>query len=342
MTTSDSSATLKSWLGMNIPKLTDNNYRIWKELVTEVLLARDLMGYVNGDITEPDETEESDDKTQLKKWQQGNATASALIKGALSEGQLNHVVSIRNAKTAWDTLKTIHEADNRARIQSLLAEFIRFRVDTTIDEGASRLNRIQQEISNLDEKAKPSDDIKTETLLCGLKPEYDSVQVALDTAERGTFEEVVAKLRKAESRLKHRSNAENGHDTALVAKDNKDKQKGQQNKRKPFKGNCYNCGKPGHLKRECKAPPKQGSGSPNDSEQRAQLAEVKGSLTAEGETVTAWSVQTEAEAMQALEGLWCLDSGATAYMIYMREVFTEISPVEEETVVVVNEKKIKI
>ena len=41
------------------------------------------MGYVDGDIIEP---EESDDKTVLKKWQQGNATASALIKGALSEG----------------------------------------------------------------------------------------------------------------------------------------------------------------------------------------------------------------------------------------------------------------
>jgi len=106
MATSDSSATLKSWLGMNIPKLTDNNYRIWKELVTEVLLARDLMGYVNGDIIEP----KNDDKEQLKKWQQSNATASAVIKGALTGGQLNHVVSIRNAKVVWDTLKSVHQS----------------------------------------------------------------------------------------------------------------------------------------------------------------------------------------------------------------------------------------
>jgi len=164
---------------VDIPKLTDSNYRIWKELITEVLLAKDLMGYVDGDNVKPDD----DDKTALKKWQQGNATASALIKGALSEGQLNHVVSIRNAKVAWDTLKSIHQADNRARVQSLLAEFIRFRIDTTIDEGASRLNRLQQEINNLDDKAKPSDDIKIETLLCDLGPEYDTVQVALDAAE---------------------------------------------------------------------------------------------------------------------------------------------------------------
>jgi hypothetical protein len=66
-------------------------------------------------------------------------------------------------------------------VQSLLNEFIRFRIEITI-EGALRLNRIQQEISNLDEQAKPSDKIKTETLLCGLGPEYDLIQVALDSA----------------------------------------------------------------------------------------------------------------------------------------------------------------
>jgi hypothetical protein len=162
----ESSTTLKSWLGMNIPNLNDNNYRIWKALIGEILLARDLMGYVDGGLAEPRE----DDKDGLKKWKQGNATASAMIKGALTAGQLNHVVGTLNAKKVWDTLKTIHEANNEAGVQSLLNEFIRFRIETTIDEGASRLNRIQQEISNLDEQAKPSDKIKIKTLLCGLGP----------------------------------------------------------------------------------------------------------------------------------------------------------------------------
>src|SRR5271155_5709390 len=156
------STTLKSWLGMNIPKLNDNNYRIWKALMSEILLARDLIDYVNGSLAEP---EEEDDKKVLKKWQQGNATASATIKGALTPDQLDHVVGILDAKTVWDTLKIIHESNNEARVQLLLNEFIRFRIETTIDEGASRLNRIQQEISNLDAEAKPSNKIKTETLL---------------------------------------------------------------------------------------------------------------------------------------------------------------------------------
>ena len=200
----------------------------------------------DGSLTEPGER---DDKKELKKWQQGNATASATIKGALTPGQLNHVVSTLNAKEVWDTLKTIHEANNEARVQLLLNEFIRFRIETTIDEGASRLNRIQQEISNLDAEAAPSDKIKTEALLCGLGPEYDSIQVALDSATRGTFEEVVAKLRRAESRLTNRNDVKD-QETARIAENSR---KGQQ-KKKSKKGVCYRCGKPGHFKWERKAP----------------------------------------------------------------------------------------
>ena len=65
----------------------------------------------------------------------------------------------------WDTLKKIHQRDDHARVQSLLAEFIKFRLGTTIDEGASQLTRIQSEIGMLDSTSRPSDAIKTETLL---------------------------------------------------------------------------------------------------------------------------------------------------------------------------------
>src|SRR5271170_3543827 len=329
MATESSSTTLKSWLGMNIPKLNDSNYRIWKALMSEILLAKDLKEYVDGSLTEPDE---EDDKKVLKKWQQGNATASATIKGALTPGQLNHVVSTLNAKEVWDTLKTIHEANNEARVQLLLNEFIRFRIETTIDEGASRLNRIQQEISNLDAEVKPSDKIKTETLLCGLGPEYDSIQVALDSATRGTFEEVVAKLRRAESRLTNRNDMMNGQDTARIAENDRN---GQQKKKKTRKGVCYGCGKPGHFKRECRAP--QGDNPPGNSGQNAQLAQVDEG----GENAFAWTVTTEAKQAQQ-DDSWCLDSGATAHMTYMREAFTEISPAKEETVAIANGKNIRV
>lgn len=75
-------------------------------------------------------------------------------------------------------------------------------MDTTIDEGASRLIRLRSEIGTLDQASKPSDTIKTETLLAGLGPAYDPTLVALEAGSIAKFEDIVSRLRKAEMRLK--------------------------------------------------------------------------------------------------------------------------------------------
>ena len=113
-------------------------------------------------------------------------------------------MGMRNAKTVWDTLKRIHQTDDRARVQSLLAQFIRFRPgpNTIIDDSVSTLSRLQSEIGNLDSTSKPSDAIKIETLLASLGPVYESTLAGLDASDTVGFENVVAKLKRAETRLK--------------------------------------------------------------------------------------------------------------------------------------------
>ena len=55
----------------------------------------------------------------------------------------------------------------------------------------------------LDSALKPSDTIKTETLLAGLGPEYEVTLVGLDASSTTGFKEIVSRLRKAETRLKN-------------------------------------------------------------------------------------------------------------------------------------------
>jgi hypothetical protein len=54
----------------------------------------------------------------------------------------------------------------------------------------------------LDIASKPSDAIKTETLLAGLGPEYEATLVGLDASSTIGFKEIVSRLKKAETRLK--------------------------------------------------------------------------------------------------------------------------------------------
>ena len=181
---------------LQIPKLTTSNYKMWSELTTEALKGRAVWEYTQGEVARPEE------KDQFQIWVQNNAIASGIIKGTLSDSQLGHVMGIENAKDVWDTLKTIHQSDGTARVRSLLGEFMRYRLVTTIDDGASTLTRIQTEIGNLKPSSKPSEEMKIEALLASLGPEYEFIVAGIDVSDTTKYEDVVAKLRKAEARLK--------------------------------------------------------------------------------------------------------------------------------------------
>jgi hypothetical protein len=87
---------------LQVPKLTAINYKLWSELIIEGLEGRGVWDYTQGLIEEPS------DEDQKRIWRQNNAVAVGIIKGALSESQLGHVIGIRGAKEVWDTLKKIH------------------------------------------------------------------------------------------------------------------------------------------------------------------------------------------------------------------------------------------
>ena len=72
---------------------------------------------------------------------------------------------------------------------------MRYRLVTTIDDGESALTRIQNEIENLKVTSRPSEDMKIETLLPSIGAKYEfTVQTK--------YEDIVAKLRKAEAQAK--------------------------------------------------------------------------------------------------------------------------------------------
>ena len=95
----------------------------------------------------------------------------------------------------------------------------------------------------LDSASKPSDAIKTETLLAGLGPEYKVTLVGLDSSSTTGFKEIVSRLRKAQTKLKNQgiinTHGLNEARKTFIKNDSKKK-----------KGACFYYGTLGYFKKE--------------------------------------------------------------------------------------------
>jgi hypothetical protein len=109
--------------------------------------------------------------------------------------------------------------------------------------------------------------------------------------------------------------------------------------KKPFQGECFNCGKKGHIKAQCKSK-KQGQGpstgplaTPSGGRglspgPRERIADAKSAVEA------SWMAST-GPSYSSSKLLWIVDSGCSRHMTFCKEAFTEYSllsvPIEVNT-----------
>ena len=103
-----------------IEKLHNGNYYNWKVQVQMALIKEKVWGAMNGSTPRPSATTSKEKKSEtvtkaMEEWQTMNNNALMMILLAVSDSQLSHIRSCKNAADMWKKLANIHEGKGLVR-----------------------------------------------------------------------------------------------------------------------------------------------------------------------------------------------------------------------------------
>ena len=178
-----------------VPVLGSNNFLEWVDVLQDVLEGKGLWEYVEVSASDLEE----DEKTQKK----NSARALAIIKSTVNEEQRTHLLGLRSPKQALDKLRTIHQVPSEERVQRLLSEFHEFQWAGALDTSASKLTRLQLQITAARPEERPSDAAKKAVFVRSLPQEYQTTVFALRASgiAQMSYDEVIQRLKEVELSL---------------------------------------------------------------------------------------------------------------------------------------------
>ena len=188
--------------GINIPKLTRDNYRLWSKIMELYLKSRRLWKVVSGDVPKPPASQPK----HQEGWKVDNASAMAYILSNIETRQVDFVINCDTAKEQWDVLKTIHKPVGRSRLIPLSKRLYSYqvRLGSTIGQAAAEIRKLAWTIGEIESSMKPSDFTLALVLMSAVKGgRYEFAKSQLGEIEDLTFIDVLVKFKGVEESLRY-------------------------------------------------------------------------------------------------------------------------------------------
>ncbi|KAG6499850.1 hypothetical protein ZIOFF_039645 [Zingiber officinale] len=243
------------------------------------LQGQDLWEVVGGsEATQPAE----DANGILRKWKIKASKSMFALKITIEEEMLEHIRDAKTPKEVWDIFATLFSKKNDTRLQLLENELLSIaQCDKTIAQYFHKVKLIFREISELDPSAPIGEARIKRIIIHGLRPEYRGFIAAiqgwptqpslLEFENLLAGQEAMAKqmgglsLKDEEEALytnknkgnfkRHTGGSKKDGDKGKIYHGNGGSRPGGASKnygdRKKFSGECYNCGKVGHMAKDC-------------------------------------------------------------------------------------------
>jgi hypothetical protein len=259
--------------------------------------------------------------------------------GLCTSTVLDEILLLETAQEPWKTLKRNHEPTGKLQLSAKIIAFTGYEPPSggTILEVATRLNTLQADIAYIDPQEKPSDTLKTAIFfraVRALNPEFKPKLLQLELSGVKQWDAVVEHVAEFERHLSPRAPVE----TALKADASGGKRPTQG---RGFKGECYNCGKKGHMARQYKSPKKPVAiGAEGVSASTGPLPHpgVSRGLSPTHQAKAANEVCWTANERPVAKGVgsltWMVDSGCSRHMTFYKEAFQDYYKLQEPVVII--------
>lgn len=164
------------------------NYAVWKIKMIDILTGQDLWEYVDGTNALPN------DESLQAVWRKKDRQALSTIRLRVADKMLVYVASSKSAKDAWDTLKSLLEAQGALGIVLARRKLFRAKCEegTTIEEHIRTLRSYQEELHNLGQKIEGEE--FSIILLSSLPESWDNYISSIDTTVLGESSKLIARL----------------------------------------------------------------------------------------------------------------------------------------------------
>jgi len=347
-----------------IKKLNNQNYNTWATCIESYLQGQDLWEVVGGsEVTQP---AVEDANGVVRKWKIKAGKAMFALKTTIEEEMLEHIRDAKSPKEAWDTFATLFSKRNDTKLQLLENELLSMtQRDMAVAQYFHKVKSICREISELDPTAAIGEARIKRIIVHGLRPEYRSFVAAVQgwptqpslvefenlltgqeamakkiggVSLKGEEEALYTNQSRSGSRQHNKGGSrKTGEQTKSHQGGNGSRPGGASKNRdsnRKFDGECYNCGKKGHMKRDCWSKKKSTesniatSSSKEDSEDSWDAE----ALLAIEEEELALTVTTPEKINY--ENDWIVDSGCSNHMTGDRQKLQNCSEYKGNRVVV--------
>ncbi|KAG6752467.1 hypothetical protein POTOM_044702 [Populus tomentosa] len=261
-----------------IKKLNNQNYNTWSTCMMSYMQGQDLWEVVNGcEITQP---EAEDANGALRKWKIKAGKAMFALKTTIEEDVLEHIRDAKNPHEAWKTFADLFSKKNDTKLQLLESELLSIaQRELTVAQFFHKVKTLCREISELDAEAPIGETRMKRIIIHGLRPDFRSFVAAVQGWQTQPslveFENLLAgqealAKQMGEVALKgevdalyvHKGRWKPKQHANDRSKRNVDKTKFNREERnsseargygikRKFEGKCYNCGKKGHMAKDC-------------------------------------------------------------------------------------------